>query len=401
MTARTLYVPRAQAAVTGLPARARRRLGWWTEGLGQALASAGLPPRALGGRWRRHVSAVEHARAHGLCEEIHAAETAEAPLPRGVSSRETLSDEAGWFGFSFRDVPSRRAGATRLLRILDARVLAARREDGDYAPAILDARDASLDLREIRHRPFHAALARRVPDLTLPRAVWIAERVYHNHAHWLTAHLPKLALLRERGELGALVLPAERSAAIDASLRRLGIEPAEHPQLPTGAVLAVGELTLLETDRFRPELLRLARDAMVGLEAAGPRRVLVSRRSARGRRLVDEAAVAAVLAGHGFEPVEMERMDLDAQVALMAGAEAVVAPHGAGLANILFCRPGTKVLEIADPAYPNPNFYAMAAGLGLDYGLLPARGVGGGHPLDRDLAVEMGALRAAVEAMLP
>ncbi len=401
MTARALYVPRAQAAATGLPARARRRLGWWAEGLGQALASAGLPARALGGRWRRHVSAVEHARAHGACEEIHAPATETAPLPRGVSSRDDLPDEAGWFGFSFRDVPSRRAGATRLLRIPDARVLAARREDGDYAPAVLDARGTSLDAREVRFRPFHAPLARRAPDLALPRAVWIAERVYHNHAHWLTAHLPKLALLRDRGELGALVLPAERGAAIDASLRRLGIEPADHPQLPTGAVLAAGELTLLDTDRFRPELLRLARDAMAGPEAEGPRRVFVTRRSARGRRLADEAGIAETLAGHGFEAVEMERLDLDAQVALMAGAEAVVAPHGAGLANILFCRPGARVLEIADPAYPNPNFYAMAAGLGLDYGLLAARGVGHGHPLDRDLAVEEGALRAAVEAMLP
>ena len=394
MTARALYVPRAQAEAVGLRARARRRLGWWADGAGQALASRGVSARALGGRWRRRVPASERAAA----EEIHAAAVCEAPLPRGVERREDLPDEAGWFGFSFRDVPARRAGPTRLLRIEGARVVSARDGGGDYAPAILDAQGASLELREVRHRPFHAAAARRPPDLRLPRAVWIAERVYHNHAHWLSAHLPKLALLRERGELADLVLPAERSAATDASLRRLGIEPADHPQLPTGSVLAADELVVLETDRFRPELLRLARETVTdGGGAPGGRRVFVSRRSARGRRLVDEAALVAAL--EGFEPVEMERMDLDAQIALMAGAEAVVAPHGAGLANILFCRPGTRVLEIADPAYPNPNFYAMAAGLGLDYGLLHGRGVGGGHPLDQDLAVDADALRAAVEAM--
>ena len=400
MSRPALYVPRAEARVSGLRGRARRRLSWWTEGAGQALASAGLPARALGERWRRHVPAVERARVEGGCVEIHASNVVEAPLPRGVACARDLPGDAGWFGFSFRDVPRRRAGATRLLRLHGARVLTARRPDGDYAPAILDARGTSLDLREIRYRPFHAAAARRAPDLTLPRAVWIAERVYHNHAHWLTAHLPKLALLREMGELGDLVLPAERGAAIDASLHRLGIEPADHPQLPSGAVLAAEELTVLETDRFRPELLRRARAAMEGPDIRPRRRLFVSRRSARGRRLLGEAALLPMLERLGFEAVEMERLDLYAQAALMAEAAAVVAPHGAGLANILFCRPGARVLEIADPAYPNPNFYAMAAGLGLDYGLLAAEGVGDRHPLDQDLAVEPDALRDAVEAML-
>ena len=400
MSPSALYVPRAEAQAVGLRARARRRLGWWAEGAGQALATAGLPAGALGGRWRRHACAAERARAEGACVEIHAPGVVEAPLPRGVAHARDLPGEAGWFGFSFRDVPRRRAGATRLLRLRGARVVTARRPDGDYAPAILDADGTSLDLREIRYRPFHAAAARRAPDLSLPRAVWIAERVYHNHAHWLTAHLPKLALLREMGELGDLVLPAERGAAIDASLHRLGIEPADHRQLPAGGVLAADELMVLETDRFRPELLRRAREAMAGPAIRPRRRIFVSRRSARGRRLLGEAAMLPMLERLGFEAVEMERLDLDAQAALMAEAAAVVAPHGAGLANILFCRPGTRVLEIADPAYPNPNFYAMAAGLGLDYGVLPARGLGDRHPLDQDLAVEPGALRVAVEAML-
>ena len=166
-------------------------------------------------------------------------------------------------------------------------------------------------------------------------------------------------------------------------------------------MLSAGELTLVESDRFRPELLRLARDAMA---APAPPRGIAASSSAGARRAGDGSwtrrRIAAALAEHGFEAVEMERLDLDAQIALMAEAEAVVAPHGAGLANMLFCRAGAKVLEIADPAYPNPNFYAMAAGLGLDYGLLAARGVGAGHPLDRDLAVDARALRAAVEEML-
>ena len=391
-----VFVPRAAFEARGLPARVRRRLGWWAEAAGQRAASAGVPPAALGHRWRRRAAAADHAEV----TEIHPPARIAAPLPLDARDRAHMPGEAGWFGFSFRDVPDRANGPTRLLRLRGARVLAARRADGDYAPAILDARGRSLELREVRHRAFHAPLGARQPALVLPRALWVAERVYHNHAHWLTAHLPKLALLREMDLLADLVLPAERDARIDASLRRLGIEPDRHPQLPTGAVLAADELLVVESDRFRPELLRLARDALAPARAPG-RRLYVSRRSARGRRVLGEAELLGALEGLGFEAVEMERMGFDAQVEAMAGAEAVVAPHGAGLANMLFCPEGALIAEIADPAYPNPNFYAMAAGLGLRYGRLVGRGVGDGHPLDRDLTVDPDAVRTTVEAMLP
>ncbi|MBM9593891.1 glycosyltransferase family 61 protein [Roseitranquillus sediminis] len=394
MSRQTIYQAGARTAAAPAPSLRGRARGWMRRA-GQRLVGLGLPPRLVGYRWTRHLAAADVA---GVTE-IHPAATARAPLPRMVARREDLPDERGWFGYAFRDVPERRAGPTRLLRLAEARVLAAR-PGRDYAPAILNARGRSLDLREIRYRPFHAPLAARRPDLTLDRAVWFAERVYDNHAHWLTAHLPKLAQLVELGETADLVLPAERTPVIDHSLALLGIDPATQPELPSGAVLATRELVLLETDRFRPELLRLARRMTVGEGAPGTRRVFVSRRSARGRRLVDEEALTPMLRDFGFEIVEMERLDFPAQIALMREAGALLAPHGAGLANMLFCAEGTRVIEIADPAYPNPNFYAQAVGLGLDYALVRGRGVGGGHPLDQDLAVDEADLRRALETVL-
>ena len=48
----------------------------------------------------------------------------------------------------------------------------------------------------------------------MARATWITERVYDNHSHWLTAHLPKLLMLRARGELGDVVLATAGFQAI-------------------------------------------------------------------------------------------------------------------------------------------------------------------------------------------
>ena len=80
----------------------------------------------------------------------------------------------------------------------------------------------------------------------------------------------------------------------------------------------------------------------------------------------------------------------------MQETSVLAAPHGAGLTNMMFCREGTHVIEIADLTFPNPNFYATAAALGHHYWLIEAEGIGDVHPLEKDLRVEP----SAVEAVL-
>ncbi len=187
-------------------------------------------PLPLRHRYIVHVDAAEDADRRGQREVVHAASVADAPLPGNVARRGDLPDDAGWWGFSFRDVPSRKVGPTSILEVEGAEVLLAREPAGrrNVYPAILDDRGRSLDLNQIRYRPIHYPLPRRA-DRYIPEGVWIAERVYDNHAHWLTAHLPKLILLRDRGRIGELVLPAELTPVIRTSLAWLGIDPARLP----------------------------------------------------------------------------------------------------------------------------------------------------------------------------
>ena len=388
---RPMYVIPDIAERRGLRARLARRIGGLIDRMGQDLVDRGLPPRLAASRYRRRLPAARAALR--LCE-IHAPRVVRARLPVGVARAGELPGDPGWWGFSFRCVPERPAGPTRLIVVEDARVLARPdpRAGGDYVPAVLDAAGRSLDLREIRFRPIHAALAARPPDLVMDKAVWVAERVFHNYAHWFTAHLPKLVMLRDEGMLDGLVLPAGRPGWVNESLTRIGISAFR--ELPTPGVLFARRLTLVQSDRFRPELLQAGRDAMAKTEAHPDRRVFVSRREARGRRLLDEDALAPALRAAGFDLVAMEELSLSDQIALMARTETLLAPHGAGLTNMLFCPAGTRIAEIADPAYPNPNFYAMATALGNEYHYLRARGEGDRHPLRQDLrlaADELGA----------
>jgi hypothetical protein len=49
------------------------------------------------------------------------------------------------------------------------------------------------------------------------------------------------------------------------------------------------------------------------------------------------------------------------------GLRRTIAPHGAGLANLMFCRPGTRILQLYSPNYVNPMFWYMSNQVGLNY----------------------------------
>lgn len=377
--------------------RLRRRL----DPLAERAVAAGLPPAWVGYRWVSGETVAGHVArtGRGCYETVHVPAMAANPLPRNVADRGDLPADPGWWGYSFRDVPERVSGETFVATLPDCRlVFWTDPRKNNFHPAILTADGRALTLREIAFRPGHAEVLRAGrPAARIDRATWVIERVYHNHSHWLTAHLPKLRLLQMRGGLDGLVLPRRRNAVMDASLRMLGLDPGGFADFDPDRPLEVGELTLIGTDRFRPELLRPVRDALAPQVPAPPRRrVFISRQRSRGRRLVNEEELWPALAAAGFERVFMEDLTFGEQVDLMAGTAVLLAPHGAGLTNMMFCPPGAHVVEIADPGFPNPNFYALACAMGLHYWLVRGAGLGDGHPLDQDLRADPDAVRAVL-----
>lgn len=365
-----------------------------------------IPPAWHGYRWIQHEPVPQYVRRAGLEQRyhvVHGESAANNPLPRNIESADQLPDDRGWWGYSFRDVPRRVSGETFIATIPHCRVTWYRdpaRAD-DFYPAIITRDGTALTMREVRFRPRHAETLRRSPrPVRLAKATWALERVYHNHSHWLTAHLPKLLLLRQHGLLDDVLLPADRPAAMDDSLRIVGIEPDRLRSFDPARPLDVDELTIAGTDRFRPELLRLVPDACGLTSAAAPhRRIFISRAKAARRRLVNEGDLWPLLAAHGFDRVHMEELTFADQAALMRETAVLLAPHGAGLTNMMFCPPGLHVIEIADLTFPNPNFYALASALGHGYWLVRGQGLGEVHPLQKDLQVEPAAVGSVLDRL--
>lgn len=127
------------------------------------------------------------------------------------------------------------------------------------------------------------------------------------------------------------------------------------------------------------------------------RRIYVSRTDAVLRRVRNEMEIVETLRGYGFETFVTGRMPFAEQARLFASAEMVVAPHGAALANLMFCRPGTGVLEFFPSNYIDDGMARLSRAMWLDYHYL----VGGtGAAPKLAFAVDSTSVEASVRSML-
>ena len=85
------------------------------------------------------------------------------------------------------------------------------------------------------------------------------------------------------------------------------------------------------------------------------KKIYISRKLAIKRHLKNEDEFLPLLKKHGFSKVFLEKMTIKDQVKLFRSISHVIAPHGAGLTNVLFAPNNIKILEIR-PILTSGNF---------------------------------------------
>jgi capsular polysaccharide biosynthesis protein len=179
-----------------------------------------------------------------------------------------------------------------------------------------------------------------------------------SYGHYVLTSLPLIfAFIDEiaRGPL-KIVVPAGFPRWMMAHLLELGISERSFLILRDSAyrfrsaivsnILDAGNTRAPNPDSlaFVAELLRHA------AAAQSHRTKLFVRRSGSGdvssRTISNENELLGALDSLGFHVIEPGRMSLREQVSAFHQADVVVSPHGSSLANLIFCRPGTKVLDL-------------------------------------------------------
>lgn len=110
------------------------------------------------------------------------------------------------------------------------------------------------------------------------------------------------------------------------------------------------------------EFLRERRGAMPDAQS---RRLFITRDDAPTRRLLNQDELRPLIEEYGFETVSMSGLSVTGQADLFASADVVLGVHGAALVNLVFARPGARVVELIPKNHLNPAFLSIAQTLGL------------------------------------
>lgn len=208
----------------------------------------------------------------------------------------------------------------------------------------------------------------------------------HVYGHWLAEHLPKLKLF------DSLPKYADYPVYVDANM------PENHYQIlalinqgnrkiirmPEKTCIAFERLLIASAITFFPfackpgtkpcldiaptsfaacQFLRDKVLSSLNLDAserpAGKRgRYIYLGRLSSGRKLINEEELKHYLTQCGFEIIYPEQLSFAEQVQLFNEAEYVIGPNGSSFAGVIFSKPGTKVVSLAQ--HYGANFASWA-----------------------------------------
>jgi capsular polysaccharide biosynthesis protein len=241
----------------------------------------------------------------------------------------------------------------------------------------------------------------RIEDHGIMRRVWLPRLEYvpgttavlsapggNTYYHWLFDLLPRLYLIQRAGynlrDVDHIIVNSTRFAYQRETLATLSVDmncvmssdAHRHIQCETMLLPSFpgksGDPPKWVCDFLHRALL--PDDACeLNSHPSTPRRLYITRQSAATRRLHNHDAVLHRLANLGFTAVTLETLTVAEQARLLHGADVIFGVHGSGFTNLVFCRPGTRLLELHSPNEQPDCYEALSRRVGIRYVTLIGR----------------------------
>ncbi len=241
----------------------------------------------------------------------------------------------------------------------------------------------------------------------------------HIYFHWMVDVLPRIELLRRSGinlnQIDKFLVNSTHLSFQQKTLKQLGI--------PSDKILASDQFPHIQANQLivpsfpgylgwlEPWGIQFLRHTFltsaIQAKSGYPERIYISRNSAKHRRVLNETEVMETLKTFGFVSLQLESISLTEQVALFYHAKVIIAPHGSGLTNIVFCQPSAQIAEFVSPHYNRHYYWVISQALGLKhYSLMgeafpcyPLRTLMYQNPLTEDIWVNLTDLQQLITVM--
>lgn len=325
-----------------------------------AAGSAGVPNTASLTSRETEASEPDTVRVH-----------AGRPAERLIREVPAGDPPAHWFFETVRDVES---PGTHVLELAEGRLLGLHLAVVTRGGRLDYETSHYYDIEGWREHPVYLNPRPAEPTHQSGTVLVLAARATGiNYFHFLNDALPRLGILAEAGlsldEVDAVVVDQTTRYHRDA-LDLLGLGNRKLIAPARGLSLSADRLWVPSLPNVRmvisPATTTWLQQALPPSAASAtlPERIYVTRGTTpHTRRLVQEASLRAALERRGFAVVDPGALSVQQQVDHFAAARVVVAPHGAALTNLTFCRPGVRVLELFAPGYLNPGYWGITANI--------------------------------------
>ncbi|WP_019505379.1 tetratricopeptide repeat protein [Pleurocapsa sp. PCC 7319] len=213
-----------------------------------------------------------------------------------------------------------------------------------------------------------------------------------NYYHWMLQVIPQFCLLRRVGiktetieKFAFFRLPIHIPFKMQ-TLSLLGIpqskiiETFRNPHIKAKKLIVTSPINIAPPRKLACELVRseflnknLNKKSLQSINKSN--RIYISRKNASYRKVINENQLINLLNNFGFKTFYLESMSFLEQVDLFSKAEIIVAPHGAGLTNLIFCSLGTKIIEIFSKDYTPSMYQIISSYYTLNYYCIIAEGI--------------------------
>ena len=77
-------------------------------------------------------------------------------------------------------------------------------------------------------------------------------------------------------------------------------------------------------------------------------------------KIINDDEIQKYLKKQGFKVIRLSKYSLKKQISIFRYCDYIIGPHGAGMANLIFCKKKTKVLEIKNIGHPNKVYQKIS-----------------------------------------
>lgn len=207
------------------------------------------------------------------------------------------------------------------------------------------------------------------------------DRYYY---HWITIYLTRLRMLEQYEQLTdnkpVVLIESDPPTFVTETLALLGYGPERVIEWHGGKQkinnlvvsnhrIQNGVIGLYQHSRqdytWLREKIRSAISS--GSKFENGRKIYISRQEAdTGRKVINYDMLTSRLESYGFESVVLESLPIQRQFEILVGADMIIGPHGAGLANMIFAD-DPVIIELLPESHIKPSFYMISKTMGFEY----------------------------------